>query len=90
MYLSIELGTVSSVIVHLSMFYVIDQEASRIRQEASRTKKRAEDLKDNADLLGGDVNDSEEQVSNLRVQADNDYDLADNVSSLWIYRCRNR
>ena len=61
-------------------YFFYFQEASRIRDDAKKTKDRAVDLLDSADALASDVDDSEDQVNNLDVQADSDGDLAENVS----------
>lgn len=55
------------------------QEASRIREDAGRTKARAEDLLDSAQLLSEEVDDSEDQVGNLQIQADIESGQADKV-----------
>lgn len=60
------------------------QEASRIRDDAKKTKDRAVALLDSADDLAQDVEDSEDQVKNLDVQASSDADLAQNVGNLMI------
>lgn len=57
----------------------IFQEASRIRDDAGRTKARAEDLLDSAQVLSEEVEDSEDQVGNLQIQANFESEQADKV-----------